>query len=165
MSEASVRERMSRPVESAKQSGIHILLLAVTAVTTTGPAPRTGGSTPSPTQAGGSPVSRMLRPCSASSAFTRWGTTSWPGGAEWDELLVCMRDLRRSDVNILTLGQYLLPSDGTCRWPATTPRRVRRAARSGRRRWVAEYGRVEGYGGGEKTTKSDQGSLGMMLFF
>jgi lipoic acid synthetase len=33
-------------------------------------------------------------------------------GEEWDELLVCMRDLRRSDVNILTLGQYLRPSDG-----------------------------------------------------
>jgi len=26
-------------------------------------------------------------------------------------LLVCMRDLRRSDVNILTVGQYLRPSD------------------------------------------------------
>ena len=33
-------------------------------------------------------------------------------GEEWDELLVAMRDLRRSDVNILTLGQYLRPSDG-----------------------------------------------------
>jgi lipoyl synthase len=33
-------------------------------------------------------------------------------GEEWDEVLVCMRDLRRSDVNILTLGQYLRPSDG-----------------------------------------------------
>ena len=33
-------------------------------------------------------------------------------GEEWDELLVCMRDLRRSDVDILTLGQYLRPSDG-----------------------------------------------------
>jgi lipoic acid synthetase len=32
-------------------------------------------------------------------------------GEEWDELLVCMRDLRRSDVNILTVGQYLRPSD------------------------------------------------------
>ncbi|HEY0351226.1 MAG TPA: lipoyl synthase, partial [Gemmatimonadales bacterium] len=27
------------------------------------------------------------------------------------EVLVSMRDLRRSDVNILTLGQYLRPSD------------------------------------------------------
>jgi lipoyl synthase len=33
-------------------------------------------------------------------------------GEEWDEILVCMRDLRRSDVNILTVGQYLRPSDG-----------------------------------------------------
>jgi lipoic acid synthetase len=31
-------------------------------------------------------------------------------GEEWDEVLVCMRDLRRSEVNILTLGQYLRPS-------------------------------------------------------
>jgi lipoic acid synthetase len=31
-------------------------------------------------------------------------------GEEWDELLQAMRDLRRSDVNILTLGQYLRPS-------------------------------------------------------
>lgn len=33
-------------------------------------------------------------------------------GEEWDEVLVAMRDLRRSDVNILTLGQYLRPSAG-----------------------------------------------------
>ncbi len=33
-------------------------------------------------------------------------------GEEWDEILTCMRDLRESDVNILTLGQYLRPSDG-----------------------------------------------------
>jgi lipoic acid synthetase len=32
-------------------------------------------------------------------------------GEEWDEVITCMRDLRRSDVNILTLGQYLRPSD------------------------------------------------------
>ena len=32
-------------------------------------------------------------------------------GEEWDELLVAMRDLRKSDVNILTLGQYLRPSE------------------------------------------------------
>jgi lipoic acid synthetase len=31
-------------------------------------------------------------------------------GEEWDELLQAMRDLRQSDVNILTLGQYLRPS-------------------------------------------------------
>ncbi len=33
-------------------------------------------------------------------------------GEEWDEVVTCMRDLRRSDVNILTLGQYLRPTDG-----------------------------------------------------
>ncbi len=32
-------------------------------------------------------------------------------GEEWDEILACLRDLRRSDVNILTLGQYLRPSE------------------------------------------------------
>jgi lipoic acid synthetase len=31
-------------------------------------------------------------------------------GEEWDEVVTCMRDLRSSDVNILTLGQYLRPS-------------------------------------------------------
>jgi lipoic acid synthetase len=33
-------------------------------------------------------------------------------GEEWDELVQAMKDLRRSDVNILTVGQYLRPSDG-----------------------------------------------------
>lgn len=33
-------------------------------------------------------------------------------GEEWDELIQAMRDLRRVDVNILTLGQYLRPSEG-----------------------------------------------------
>jgi len=33
-------------------------------------------------------------------------------GEEWDEILRCLRDLRRSQVNIVTLGQYLRPSDG-----------------------------------------------------
>jgi lipoic acid synthetase len=33
-------------------------------------------------------------------------------GEEWDEVVSCMGDLRRSDVNILTLGQYLRPTDG-----------------------------------------------------
>lgn len=33
-------------------------------------------------------------------------------GEQWEEVLTCMRDLRRSDVNILTLGQYLRPSEG-----------------------------------------------------
>ena len=32
-------------------------------------------------------------------------------------------------------------------------------------RWVAEYGHIQGYAGGEETSKADQGSLGMMLFF
>ena len=31
-------------------------------------------------------------------------------GEEWDEVITCMRDLRHSDVNILTLGQYLRPT-------------------------------------------------------
>ena len=31
-------------------------------------------------------------------------------GEEWDEVVTCMRDLRESDVNLLTLGQYLRPS-------------------------------------------------------
>ena len=33
-------------------------------------------------------------------------------GEEWDEVVTCLRDLRRSDVNIVTMGQYLRPSDG-----------------------------------------------------
>jgi lipoic acid synthetase len=33
-------------------------------------------------------------------------------GEEWDELIHAMHDLRRSDVNILTIGQYLRPSAG-----------------------------------------------------
>ncbi|HEX5385088.1 MAG TPA: hypothetical protein VFW66_00125 [Gemmatimonadales bacterium] len=32
-------------------------------------------------------------------------------------------------------------------------------------RWVAEYGHIDTYAGGVKTTKGNQGSLGMMLFF
>jgi hypothetical protein len=32
-------------------------------------------------------------------------------------------------------------------------------------RWVAEYGHIDGYTGGVKSSKGDQGSLGMMLFF
>lgn len=31
-------------------------------------------------------------------------------GEEWDEVITCLRDLRREDVNIVTLGQYLRPS-------------------------------------------------------
>jgi len=33
-------------------------------------------------------------------------------GEEWDEIIRCLRDLRRSEVDIVTLGQYLRPSDG-----------------------------------------------------
>jgi lipoic acid synthetase len=33
-------------------------------------------------------------------------------GEEWDELVVAMRDLREQRVDLLTLGQYLRPSDG-----------------------------------------------------
>ncbi|MDH4044572.1 MAG: lipoyl synthase [Gemmatimonadota bacterium] len=33
-------------------------------------------------------------------------------GEEWDELLVAMRDLREQGVQILTLGQYLRPTNG-----------------------------------------------------
>lgn len=32
-------------------------------------------------------------------------------GEEWDEILRCLRDLRRNGVDIVTLGQYLRPSD------------------------------------------------------
>ena len=31
---------------------------------------------------------------------------------EWDEVITCLRDLRASDVDIVTLGQYLRPSEG-----------------------------------------------------
>jgi len=33
-------------------------------------------------------------------------------GEEWDELVIAMGDLREQDVDILTVGQYLRPSDG-----------------------------------------------------
>jgi lipoic acid synthetase len=32
-------------------------------------------------------------------------------GEEWEELLLAMRDVRAQDVDILTIGQYLRPSD------------------------------------------------------
>src|SRR5439155_379362 len=41
-------------------------------------------------------------------------TTSWTScglGEEWHELLAAMRDLRTQRVDLLTLGQYLRPSD------------------------------------------------------
>lgn len=45
----------------------------------------------------------------APSALTKSGIILGMG-EEWDEVLTSMRDLRQSDVNILTLGQYLRPS-------------------------------------------------------
>jgi lipoic acid synthetase len=47
----------------------------------------------------------------ASSGLTKSGMILGMG-EEWDEVLEAMRALRRSDVNILTLGQYLRPSSG-----------------------------------------------------
>jgi lipoic acid synthetase len=32
-------------------------------------------------------------------------------GEEWDEIVTCMRDLRRSDVNILTIARYYTPEE------------------------------------------------------
>ena len=49
---------------------------------------------------------RRLRP----DALTKSGIILGMG-EEWDEVVTCMRDLRESDVNILTLGQYLRPSE------------------------------------------------------
>jgi len=43
-------------------------------------------------------------------AFTKSGLMCGLG-EEWDELIGAMRDLRAQDVDILTLGQYLRPSD------------------------------------------------------
>jgi lipoic acid synthetase len=50
--------------------------------------------------------SRTLRPDGLTKAGMILGM-----GEEWDELRVAMADLRRCDVNILTLGQYLRPSE------------------------------------------------------
>ena len=36
-------------------------------------------------------------------------------GETWDEVLEAMRLLRDADVGVLTIGQYLRPSAGTCR--------------------------------------------------
>ncbi|MDX2192257.1 MAG: lipoyl synthase [Gemmatimonadales bacterium] len=55
-------------------------------------------------------------------------------GEEWDEVVVAMEDLRRSDVNILTLGQYLRP--GPAHLPVTrwwTPDEFAELAAVGRR--------------------------------
>jgi lipoic acid synthetase len=49
---------------------------------------------------------RRLRPAGLTKSGLMCGL-----GEEWDELLVAMRDLRDQDVDILTLGQYLRPSE------------------------------------------------------
>jgi lipoic acid synthetase len=56
-------------------------------------------------------VLRTARALGGSAALTKSGIILGMG-EEWDEILLCLRDLRRADVNIVTLGQYLRPSDG-----------------------------------------------------
>ena len=56
-------------------------------------------------------VLRTARTLGGPAALTKSGIILGMG-EEWDEILVCLRDLRRADVNIVTLGQYLRPSDG-----------------------------------------------------
>jgi lipoic acid synthetase len=56
-------------------------------------------------------VLRTARALGGPSALTKSGIILGMG-EEWDEILLCLRDLRRADVNIVTLGQYLRPSDG-----------------------------------------------------
>ncbi len=56
-------------------------------------------------------VLRTARALGGTSALTKSGIILGMG-EEWDEILLCLRDLRRADVNIVTLGQYLRPSDG-----------------------------------------------------
>ncbi|HET7602444.1 MAG TPA: lipoyl synthase [Gemmatimonadales bacterium] len=55
-------------------------------------------------------VLRTARALGGASALTKSGIILGMG-EEWDEILLCLRDLRRADVNIVTLGQYLRPSD------------------------------------------------------
>jgi lipoic acid synthetase len=55
-------------------------------------------------------VLRTARALGGPSALTKSGVILGMG-EEWDEILTCLRDLRRADVNIVTLGQYLRPSD------------------------------------------------------
>ena len=54
---------------------------------------------------------RLARELGGPRALTKSGVILGMG-EEWDEILACLRDLRRADVNIVTLGQYLRPSDG-----------------------------------------------------
>jgi lipoic acid synthetase len=56
-------------------------------------------------------VLRLARELGGPRALTKSGVILGMG-EEWDEILACLRDLRRADVNIVTLGQYLRPSDG-----------------------------------------------------
>ena len=55
-------------------------------------------------------VLRTARALGGAAALTKSGIILGMG-EEWDEILLCLRDLRRADVNIVTLGQYLRPSD------------------------------------------------------
>ncbi len=54
-------------------------------------------------------VLRMAREMGGPEALTKSGVILGMG-EEWDEILTCLEDLRRADVNIVTLGQYLRPS-------------------------------------------------------
>lgn len=54
-------------------------------------------------------VLRTARALGGRDALTKSGLILGMG-EEWDEVLACLRDLRRADVNIVTLGQYLRPS-------------------------------------------------------
>ncbi|HET9603798.1 MAG TPA: lipoyl synthase [Gemmatimonadales bacterium] len=56
-------------------------------------------------------VLRMARALGGAAALTKSGIILGMG-EEWDEILLCLRDLRRAEVNIVTLGQYLRPSNG-----------------------------------------------------
>jgi lipoyl synthase len=44
-------------------------------------------------------------------------------GEEWDELVSVLRDLRAVGVSILTIGQYLRPTESTSAWCGTTRQR------------------------------------------
>jgi len=56
-------------------------------------------------------VLRTARTLGGPAALTKSGIILGMG-EEWDEILICLRDLRRADVNIVTLGQYLRPTSG-----------------------------------------------------
>lgn len=55
-------------------------------------------------------VLRTARALGGPGALTKSGIILGMG-EEWDEVVVCLEDLRRADVDIVTLGQYLRPSD------------------------------------------------------